>query len=216
MTNNFYVYGYLREDGTPYYIGKGCGSRATKCYGRTVHPPEDKNRIVFYKENLSEDEAFDLEKQLIAEYGRKNNNTGILHNKTSGGEGLSHEAIDMLNSRQIIFNCLSCGRENPVRGGSYQSKYCNNQCQQNHRKRLLSEKRIEEWKSDCSVYNWKTVPDYIKDYLIEARGHKCSVCGNQTWVDEPIPLLAKQIDGNAYNNVEDNLELICPNCNSQK
>ena len=165
MTNNFYVYGYLREDGTPYYIGKGCGSRATKCYGRTVHPPEDKNRIVFYKENLSEDEAFDLEKQLIAEYGRKNNNTGILHNKTSGGEGLSHEAIDMLNSRQIIFNCLSCGRENPVRGGSYQSKYCNNQCQQNHRKRLLSEKRIEEWKSDCSVYNWKTVPDYIKDYL---------------------------------------------------
>ena len=153
---------------------------------------------------------------MIAEYGRKNNNTGILHNKTSGGEGLSHEAIDMLNSRQIIFNCLSCGRENPVRGGSYQSKYCNNQCQQNHRKRLLSEKRIEEWKSDCSVYNWKTVPDYIKDYLIEARGHKCSVCGNQTWVDEPIPLLAKQIDGNAYNNVEDNLELICPNCNSQK
>lgn len=216
MTNKFYVYGYLREDGTPYYIGKGRNGRATKSYGRSFHPPEDKNRIVFYKDNLSEDEAFDLEKQLIAEYGRKNNNTGILHNKTPGGEGLSHNAIDTLNSKQIIFNCLFCNRENPVRGGSYQSKYCNNQCQQNHRKKLLSEKRIGEWKGDCSVYNWKEVPDYIQEYLLKERGHKCEVCGITEWQGNPAPLTVTQRDGDTYNNQESNLEVICFNCKSQK
>ena len=219
MTNKFYVYGYLREDGTPYYIGKGSGNRVTKCVGRIVHPPKDKDRIVFYKSDISEEEAFELERQLIAEYGRKDINTGILHNKTAGGEGKSQnpdETFEMLNLGKNIFNCLYCGKENPIRGGSYQSKYCNNQCQQNHRKRSLNEKRIEEWKSDCSLYHWKTVPEYVKDYLIEKRGHKCETCGNQTWMDQPIPLLIGQRDLNPYNNQESNLEVICYNCKSQK
>ncbi len=222
MANQFYVYGYLREDGTPYYIGKGSGRRVTQCVGRIVHPPKDKNRIVIYKNNLSEDEAFELEKQLIKEYGRKDNCTGILHNKTDGGNGKSKNVIDpdetfeMLNLGKNIFNCLECGRENPIRGGSYQSKYCNNQCQQNHRKRLLQEKRIEEWKSDCSVYNWKTVPDYIRDYLIQQRGHRCEVCGLEEWQGSPAPLTITQKDKNTHNNIEANLEVICYNCLSQK
>jgi len=219
MTNKFYVYGYLREDGTPYYIGKGSGNRVTKCVGRIVHPPQDKDRIVFYKSDISEEEAFDLEKQLIAKYGRKDINTGILHNKTAGGEGKSQnpdETFEMLNLGKNIFNCLYCGRENPIRGGSYLSKYCNNQCQQNHRKRSLSEKRIEEWKGDCSVYNWKTVPEYIKDYLIQERGHRCEVCGITKWQGNPAPLTVTQKDKNVHNNVETNLELLCYNCHSQK
>lgn len=114
------------------------------------------------------------------------------------------------------FNCLSCGRLNPMRGANYTNKYCNNQCQQDHRKKVLSEKRINEWKSGCGLYVWKEVPSYIKDYLVQERGHKCEICSGEIWLNRPIPLIANQKDGDIYNNVESNLELICPNCKAQK
>lgn len=87
--NDFYVYLYLREDATPYYVGKGRNNRAFSKTGRSIHIPSDKSRIVFYAENLTEDEAFALEKELIAKYGRKDNGTGILRNLTDGGDGVS-------------------------------------------------------------------------------------------------------------------------------
>jgi hypothetical protein len=85
----FYVYTYLREDSTPYYVGKGSGERAFKKWGKGIKPPKDPSRIVIVEDNLDEQTAFDLERKLIAEYGRKDLGTGILYNMTDGGEGSS-------------------------------------------------------------------------------------------------------------------------------
>jgi len=87
--NLFYVYAYLREDGTPYYIGKGRGRRAYNQSDRAILPPKDKTRIKILLDNLTEEQAFVNEIDYIKWYGRKNNDTGILRNLTNGGEGPS-------------------------------------------------------------------------------------------------------------------------------
>ena len=87
--NVFYTYAYLREDNTPYYIGKGKDDRAFKRNKNNIKPPKDRSRVIFLKQNLSEEEAFKHEIYMISVFGRKDLGTGILLNRTNGGEGSS-------------------------------------------------------------------------------------------------------------------------------
>jgi hypothetical protein len=85
---NFYTYLYLREDGTPYYVGKGIGQRAYEKRGHYALPPKDHKRIIV-QEHFSEQDALDAEIFLISYYGRKDLRTGPLRNFTDGGQGMS-------------------------------------------------------------------------------------------------------------------------------
>ena len=113
----YYTYAYLRKDRTPYYIGKGEGNRAyRKGKGETIKPPKDKSRIIFLKQNLTEEKAFKHEKYMIAVFGRKDLGTGILHNRTNGGEG-SSGAIRSEETRKKLSE-LNKGEKHPCYGKS--------------------------------------------------------------------------------------------------
>ena len=99
----YYTYAYLREDGTPYYIGKGKGRRINFPYQRRAKIPP-KERRIFLKKNLTEEEAIKHEIYMIDIFGRKDLGTGILRNLTHGGE--------ISESRKGRFS----GSENPCYG----------------------------------------------------------------------------------------------------
>jgi len=84
----FYTYLWLREDGTPYYVGKGRGKRAYTNVGHAVRRPKERSRI-FVQYWESEEKAFEMEKWYISFFGRKDLGTGILRNMTDGGDGPS-------------------------------------------------------------------------------------------------------------------------------
>tara|TARA_S200002703_G_scaffold55909_2_gene48517 strand:+ start:4502 stop:4984 length:483 start_codon:yes stop_codon:yes gene_type:complete len=85
----WYVYMWLREDRTPYYVGKGSFRRIHAQHkfsnGNLVPiPPLDRRVIVKYFED--EDECFFFEEWMINLYGRKEDG-GILINLCKGGGG---------------------------------------------------------------------------------------------------------------------------------
>ena len=80
----FYTYLWLREDGTPYYVGKGKGNRGFESrHHRHRCPPRDR---IIIQEWPSEEEAFSAEIFLILYYGREDLGTGCLRNLTNGGD----------------------------------------------------------------------------------------------------------------------------------
>jgi hypothetical protein len=106
MDKSFYVYGLFDpKKNEPYYIGKGKGRRYISHFESNRLKKEKSSlkvkislkiinegslpicNILF--NNLTENEAFSKERELIAKYGRIDKGNGCLANHTDGGEGVS-------------------------------------------------------------------------------------------------------------------------------
>lgn len=110
--------------------------------------------------------------------------------------------------------CKTCSKEILLEK-SLNRIYCSRKC---HRDFEYNE-RVEQWKSGllsgCSG-KAKSIRNWLRKYLFDSRGAKCQKCGwNECHPIDGKPLVEiNHIDGNAENNNEDNLEILCPNCHS--
>ena len=109
--NKYYTYAYLREDGTPYYVGKGKKRKYDNTYSRTLANhgrisvrPQD--RIVILKHFELEFDAYKHEIYMIDVFGRKDIGTGILLNRTMGGGGASNPSQEVPDITPIILRLI--------------------------------------------------------------------------------------------------------------
>ncbi len=116
----------------------------------------------------------------------------------------------MPNPKKPRTPCLVCGSE--PQSSLY--KYCSNTCQMEYQYFIY----IKQWKvgEKSGLHTTGVVTSPIKRFLREKFGNKCYLCG---WskinpITGKVPIVADHIDGNWRNNVEENLRLVCPNCDS--
>ena len=112
----YYVYSYLRIDYSPYYIGKGCKDRAYAYSNHRIKAPKDRSRVYIIKSNLTEAEAYKVEKLYILMFGRKDLGTGILRNLSDGGEGPTGYKTTPEQRRKISLSRM--GEKHPLYGVS--------------------------------------------------------------------------------------------------
>lgn len=104
---NHYVYFHIRNDTQEvFYVGKGKRGRAHESKNRSEHWKrivEKHGYTVFVVAScMTDDDAKELEKDFIAEFGRADLGCGLLINRTDGGEGsvgiiVSQEARKLLS-----------------------------------------------------------------------------------------------------------------------
>ena len=138
--NIYYIYAYLRKtNNTPYYIGKGSGKRAQHKGQHETKPPEDRKLIVILEANLTEIGAFALERRYIRWYGRKDLGTGILRNRTDGGDGASGSRHTEESKQKISIRMT--GKKKPIGFGEASSL--------RQRGKKLSKEHIENISKAC-------------------------------------------------------------------
>jgi len=202
---HYYTYAYLREDRTPYYIGKGEGNRVYYKYKNEVKPPKDKSRIIFLKQNLREEEAFKHEIYMIDVFGRKDLGTGILYNRTDGGEGGSgairsqefRKNISQSRKGKKYWNdgkgnhmvSLECPGDGWMPGMSEESKRKNSEVKKgknnpNYGKSPSKETIQKQRQAKKGKYEGKNNPNYGKKYWNDGKGnHMVSLeCPGDGWM----------------------------------
>lgn len=132
--------------------------------------------------------------------------------------------------------CLFCGAKLPYE--KRMGKFCNHTCSARHNNRGVQrnfkghtycecgklKKRANRYCDECieaRVYNPQLALEDMKSdksrrlWLLRNRGARCEGCELTEWRGKPIPLEVHHQDGDADNNTQDNLQLLCPNCHAQ-
>lgn len=153
------------------------------------------------------------------EIGKLYNVSGAAIRKAASRIGISLPRRRRINPNET-FNkgtankaiCLYCG-QSFTKYPSSTGKYCSKKCETAYK----IHQYVEDWKlGKISGTTGYTCSSFVRNYLLQKHEYKCERCG---WGEinpftNKSPLQIHHIDGNSENNVEENLQVLCPNCHS--
>lgn len=110
IISDSYVYSHIRIDtGSIFYIGIGSGKKYNRAKSKSGRNQHWKNIVsktgytfVIILDNVSLEDAYKKEIELIDLYGRANSGNGLLTNQSSGGEGGSRGFSPSESTRQKL------------------------------------------------------------------------------------------------------------------
>lgn len=166
------MYAYLRKsDNTPYYIGKGKEYRAWD-RKHSVSVPKDMSKIVLIQENLSDTDACLLEREMIQKWGRKDLGTGILLNRTDGGEGPSGIKQTKKHRRNISIALTGKPKSETHKENQRQSMLGKNKGikkgpqSKDHKSKLSSVRKNKRWYNNGKENKAFTIGDEIPEGFV--------------------------------------------------
>lgn len=110
--------------------------------------------------------------------------------------------------------CLNCGQQL----NKSQNKYCSIKCQNEYQQIKEVEKIFNNEKSGLknATTSSPKIRDSLRNYLLKKSNYSCELCGCN-WINpysNQTILEIHHIDGDRNNNLEDNLQVLCPNCHA--
>ena len=105
--------------------------------------------------------------------------------------------------------CIKCGKAI----ADNKTKMCQ-ECYYAYNKEQTVKQWLETGDTGCKVAT--TIRNAVRYYIYKKQNNCCQICGiPNTWNNKELKFILDHIDGDASNNFENNLRLICPNCDSQ-
>ncbi len=141
---------------------------------------------------------------------------------------LSCSNFDRLRKNELKYMknpklCLNCNEPVPYKARAV-NIFCSSSCAAKVNNKLVVKRAklppkegprkmtVEEKFKAGEIQHRKT----MRKCLISSVGNFCAICAIPGfWNEKPMTLIVDHIDGNAGNNMPENLRLLCPNCNSQ-
>lgn len=108
-------------------------------------------------------------------------------------------------------NCQYCDVE--ITNPWPQQKYCGKHCESEFKISNKYKHYLENQNLFCDISGDMR---WVKKHILLEQKNKCSLCGIiNEWNGKPLIFILDHIDGDANNNLRNNLRLVCHNCDSQ-